>query len=272
MHTTAAIPPGGAIRRDTYVLTHVFGITLVLALLAEVAHHSGLDLAVARLFFDADTNGFPWRTSRLLEMLGHRIVLVLPVGVAVAALAAALASHWFPMLKPWRGTLWAVALTCGLGQLAISQLKHHTALPRPYNLSMFGGYAGYPAHFWARSRQDAGGALPSNHAGAGYALLSLYFAGWAMGRPAWRWGGLAIGICAGLLFSMVRIMQGAHFLSQTLWSACVMWGVASILFYAVITRRRRASHDGGLSTAPGGLAPDLHPSRMPGSHNENAGT
>jgi membrane-associated PAP2 superfamily phosphatase len=241
MQTTAAIDGReGAIRAHTYLFTHVIGITLLLALLAELAHGSGLDLAVSRVFFDAQANGFPWRASRLLELLGHRVILVLPVGVAVGAMAAAVSSHWFPALKPWRGTLWAIALTCGLGELIILQLKHHTALPRPYNLSMFGGYASYPAHFWARSRQEAGGALPSNHAGAGYAMLSLYFAGWALGRPAWRWGGLAIGIVAGLVFSTVRIMQGAHFLSQTLWSACVMWAVASILFYGVITRRRHA--------------------------------
>jgi membrane-associated PAP2 superfamily phosphatase len=103
---------------------------------------------------------------------------------------------------------------------------------------MFGGYANYPLHFWASSRREAGGALPSSHAGAGYALLSLYFAGWAMGRPSWRWGGLALGIAAGLVFSIVRIMQGAHFFSQTVWSACIMWFIASLLFYRLIAGPR----------------------------------
>jgi membrane-associated PAP2 superfamily phosphatase len=225
-----------SIRAGTYLLTHVFGITLLLALLAEAVNRSGLDLAVSRLFFDTTANSFPWRASRALELLGHRLVLVLPVGVAIAALTAAIASHWFAVLRPWRGALWAVALTCGLGQVVITQLKHYTALPRPYNLAMFGGFANYPDHFWAVSRREAGGALPSNHAGAGYALLSLYFAGWAMRRPGWRWVGLAIGIGAGVLFSVVRVMQGAHFVSETIWSACVMWGMASILFYPLITR------------------------------------
>jgi membrane-associated PAP2 superfamily phosphatase len=240
MHTIASAPRKSPTRPDTYLLTHVLGITLLLALLAEGIHHGGVDMALSRLFYAPDINAFPWRTSRLLDMLGHRIVLILPVGVAISALAAAIASYWFPVLRPWRGTLWAIALTCGLGQVIISQLKHHTALPRPYNLQLFGGYANYPLHFWASSRREAGGALPSNHAGAGYALLSLYFAGWAMDRPRWRWGGLAIGIGVGLVFSVVRVMQGAHFLSQTVWSACVMWALASILFYPLIVRSRAA--------------------------------
>ncbi|AOB29774.1 acid phosphatase [Bordetella sp. H567] len=240
MHSHVSPSGQGAIRAETYLFTHVFGVTLLLAVLATAINYSGLDMALSRFFYDAASGGFPWRASRVLETLGHRVVLVLPVGVAIAALAAALASHWFPALRPWRGTLWAIALTCGLGQLIISQLKYHTALPRPYNLSMFGGYANYPNHFWAMSRRQAGGALPSNHAGAGYALLSLYFAGWSMRRPAWRWGGLAIGVGAGVVFSVVRIMQGAHFLSQTVWSACVMWAVASLLFYPLLTRPRPA--------------------------------
>jgi membrane-associated PAP2 superfamily phosphatase len=219
-----------------YVLTHILGVSLLLALCAEAAQHSGLDMAVARLFFDPATHSFPYRSSRVLDMLGHQAVLAFPVGVAMAALAGALASYRFPVLRPWRATLWGIALTCGLGQMIIVQLKHHTALPRPYDLDVFGGYAAYPLHFWATSRRDAGGALPSGHAGAGYALLCLYFAGWAASRPAWRWGGLAIGIVAGLAFSLVRIAQGAHFLSQTLWSASLMWCLASLLFYSVLTR------------------------------------
>lgn len=231
-------------RPFVYLLTHVLGISLLLAICAAAVQYSNIDMSVARVFFDSNLRAFPLRNSRVLEMLGHHAVLALPVGVAIAALGGALASYRFPILRPWRAVLWGIALTCGLGQVVITQLKHHTALPRPYDLSMFGGYAAYPAKFWAAARRDAGGALPSGHAGAGYALLCLYFAGWAAGRPAWRWGGLAMGIAAGILFSAVRITQGAHFLSQTLWSACVMWCLASVLFYPAIARSRN-----GASTA-----------------------
>ena len=70
----------------------------------------------------------------------------------------------------------------------------------------------------------------------------LYFAGWALGRPAWRWWGLAIGILAGAGFSVVRILQGAHFLSQTLWSAALLWFLAAVFFSPLI-----AARPGGLS-------------------------
>ncbi|HAP27055.1 MAG TPA: acid phosphatase, partial [Achromobacter sp.] len=139
--------------------------------------------------------------------------------------------------RRWRGVALAVAATCLSGQLLITQLKHHTMLPRPYDLETLGGYTPYPVDWWTWARARAGGALPSGHAGAGYALLTLYFAGWALGRPAWRWSGLAIGVAAGAGFSAVRILQGAHFLSQTIWSAALMWLLAAMFFYPLIAGR-----------------------------------
>jgi membrane-associated PAP2 superfamily phosphatase len=66
--------------------------------------------------------------------------------------------------------------------------------------------------------------------------VSLYYAGSAAGRPAWRWRGLAIGIAAGVLFSIVRVAQGAQFTSATLWSAAVDWTVCATLFFPLLCR------------------------------------
>jgi len=237
-------PPSAAFPPARYALIHVLGVTLLLSLLAAQAQRSGLDLAVAQALYDPAARRFAWAGADWLELLGHRAVLALPVGMALAALAGALASYRVARLRPWRGTLWALLLTCALGQVLIAQLKHWTALPRPYDLALFGGRAAWPVHWWAASRAEAGGALPSGHAGAGFALLALYFAGWARGRPAWRWGGLALGVAAGGLFAAVRILQGAHFVSQTLWSAALMWLLASLCFWPVLARiaRRASAH------------------------------
>lgn len=85
-------------------------------------------------------------------------------------------------------------------------------------------------------RRDAGHCMPSGHAGAGFALLALYFAGWAAGRPVWRWRGLVIGITADLAFSGVRMMLGAHFESATVWSAAITWTLAALFFLPLVCR------------------------------------
>lgn len=234
-----------ALRKPTaasYLFSHVIAVTLVLACLAWWANASGLDLRIARALFDAALDDFPLHSNRWLDLIGHRMVLALPIGIALAAVGVVAASYRIPAWRPWRGPALAVAATCLAGQLLVNQLKHHTTLPRPYDLDTLGGYTPYPLHWWTWARAKAGGALPSGHAGAGYSMLALYFAGWALGRPAWRWWGLAIGVLAGAGFSVVRILQGAHFLSQTLWSAALLWFLAAVFFSPLI-----AARPGGLS-------------------------
>jgi len=234
-----------------YLSGHIVAGTLLLALLAVAAQRSGLDMAIARALYDPGGAQFPLRHAPWLEWLGHRLLVALPVATALAALAGALASYRHEAWRPARGALWALVLACLAGQVIIMQLKHHTAMPRPYNLDLFGGDTPWPSGWWASSRSGAGNALPSAHAGAGYALLTLYFAGRALGDGRWRWWGLAAGVAAGLTCSLVRILQGAHFLSQTLWSATVMWLVASLVFYPVLARRRisRRPRPGSCRTA-----------------------
>ena len=88
------------------------------------------------------------------------------------------------------------------------------------------------------SGRARGHCLHSGHAG-GHALLCLYFAGWASGRPAWRWGGLAIGVGARLVFSLVRMMQGAHFASATVWSAAIDRTVCALVFFPLLCHPAR---------------------------------
>jgi len=220
-----------------YLCSQLIGVTLALACLAWWANASGLDLRIARALFDPVLDDFPLHVNRWLDLLGHRMVLALPIGVALAAVGVAAASFRIPAWRAWRGPAMALAATCLVGQLVANQLKHYTTLPRPYDLQTLGGYTPYPLHWWTWARARAGGALPSGHAGAGYSMLTLYFVGWALGRPAWRWWGLAVGVAAGAGFSGVRILQGAHFLSQTLWSAALLWFLAALFFYPVIAGR-----------------------------------
>lgn len=187
----SSLPPPAATRPTpaAYLATHVLGVTLFLACLAWWANASGWDLAIARALFNPALDDFPLHTNRWLELIGHRMVLALPIGIGLGAIAVAAASYRIPAWRSLRGPALALALTCIAGQLAITQLKHYTTLPRPYDLDTLGGYTPYPQSWWTWDRGKAGGALPSGHAGAGYSLLALYFAGWAVGRPGWRWWG-----------------------------------------------------------------------------------
>lgn len=76
--------------------------------------------------------------------------------------------------------------------------------------------------------------FPAGHASAGFALMAFYFVGRARRQPLLAWAGLATGLVAGSLLGFGRMLQGAHFLTHTLWAGLVCWAVILILYLAVI--------------------------------------
>jgi membrane-associated PAP2 superfamily phosphatase len=238
----AAAPPvrPAAASVVDYAALHPALIPALLFAAAWFVQHSPFDMAIANAFFDPTASDFGWRQSLLLDILGHQTARSLPTIVGGISLAALAAGDAIPRLRPWRALLFTTGCAMLLGAVLINVMKTLTSEHCPSDIVEFGGIVSYAADraapFWAATRQSAGHCLPSGHAGGGYALLSLHFAGWAAGRPAWRWGGLAFGIVAGLLFSVVRVMQGAHFASATLWSATVDWTVCALVFRPLLCR------------------------------------
>jgi membrane-associated PAP2 superfamily phosphatase len=224
-----------------YVAVHLLLVPAVLAACAWLTQYGRLDMTISGLFFDPASHAFAWRHAMWLDVLGHEAARALPVFVGALAFAAGLAGFALAPLRPWRAVLLTLGAAMVAGPLLIAQLKTMTTLHCPVDEQEFGGIVSYALDqagpFWAASRHSAGHCSPSGHAGGGYDLLALYFAGWAAGRPVWRWQGLAIGVAAGLLFSIVRLMQGAHFASATLWSAAVDWTVCALLFMPLLCRR-----------------------------------
>jgi membrane-associated PAP2 superfamily phosphatase len=232
-------PPRVSARR--YVALQLVLIPGLIAVLAWVCQYGALDMLLSRLFVDPASHAFAWRDSVLLEVLGHQAARGLPVLVGGIALSAGLAGWVVTPLRSWMSILLTIGATMLAGPLAVGVLKGMATQHCPIDLQAFGGIVDYAADragpFWAATSQSAGHCLPSGHAAGGFALLSLYFAGWAAGRPSWRWRGLALGVGAGLVFSLVRIAQGAHFASATLWSAAILWTTCAALFLPLLCQR-----------------------------------
>jgi membrane-associated PAP2 superfamily phosphatase len=238
-------PPPPDVDPSRYVATHLLLVPAALALLAWLCQHGAADMALAHRFVDATGHRFALGDSALLDVLGHQAARGFPFLVGAVALAGAVAGRASSALRPWAPILLALAAAMLVGPTIINLLRGWTTQHCPNVLQAFGGVVDYAADrdgpFWARSRQSAGHCLPSGHAGGGYALLALYFAGWAAGRPNWRWRGLAVGLIAGVSFSIVRIVQGAQFASATLWSAMIDWTVCAALFLPLLCRREPRS-------------------------------
>jgi membrane-associated PAP2 superfamily phosphatase len=200
-------------------------LTLSLQLFVLAWDASGLDLPLARLAGAAD--GFPWREHWLLAGVlhegGRRVSWLLALALCL--------SVWWPIgplaqLAPRRRL--QLAVTTLLGALAVSLLKMGSHTSCPWELAEFGGLAQYASLWSLVPDGGAGHCFPAGHASSGFTFIGGYFAFRGTdSRVARRWLVAALG--AGILLGLGQQWRGAHFMSHTLWSLAVCWGVACLV-------------------------------------------
>jgi len=200
-------------------------ITASLLAIALAWDASGLDLPFARLAGGA--GGFAWRDSWLLASVAHEGGRLLAWLLALA-LCLGVWWPWGPLALVEQRNRLLLATSTLLGALAVSLLKAGSHTSCPWELADFGGLARYASH-WGLARDGGGGhCFPAGHAASGFTFVGGYFAFRASHpRIARRW--LAAALAAGTLLGLAQQWRGAHFLSHTLWSAVVCWGVACLL-------------------------------------------
>jgi membrane-associated PAP2 superfamily phosphatase len=250
--TIAIEPPAGGAQapwqRGAGVAAGIWLPPLILVALALYAHVGGLDRAIADATYDAASGRFPWRESGAMELLGHRLMRSLATGAWVALALATLATVLVRRLHAWRRLLVATTLAMALGPAIVVVLKSFTAFPCPWSLARYGGVAA-EASRWFTTPAAAGHCFPAGHAAGGFSLLALAFGLAAAGRRRPASIMLAVALAFGTVAAAVRTLQGAHFLSHSLWSAAIDWWVAA----AIIAH----------ATGPGRTRTTVSPPRWP---------
>jgi membrane-associated PAP2 superfamily phosphatase len=205
---------------------------------------AGFDSTVSGWFFDPLTRVFPLRNNLLVETIGHRLMKELVVIICCWAIALYLLSFVLSEVRPHRRVLLFLWLAMACAPLTVALLKTVSSRHCPWDLLEYGGFAPHLSLFEAVPPPAAPGrCFPGGHASAGFSLLAFYFVGQALGNRRLALLGLWCGLGAGMLFGLVRIAQGAHFLSHNLWSAVVCWFVTLVVYTLVI--RVRDKPDGG---------------------------
>lgn len=175
-------------------------------------------------------DGFVTRT--LVHEGGKRLSALAWLGVAACAILAWRRPAW----RAWRKPLLYLALAVLLSTSIVAWMKSWTHVDCPWDLAGFGGTRSYHDLLAALPpRAPAGRCFPAGHASAGYAWLALFFF-FERTRPAWRWRGLAAGLCAGVVFGVSQQLRGAHFASHDAWTVMICWLVALLLHRAMFIR------------------------------------
>lgn len=232
LFTPLPVPALDASRR--WLLAQSALLFLGALLLYGTFERTDLDRRLAHALFDAELGLFPLRHSWFLEAVMHK--------AAKQATYVLVAASLYLCWQGWRGRLaWLPArnaLLAAIGMLAIplatSTAKLLTARYCPWDLIDFGGYAPYLGLFEAAPPWlKAGQCFPAGHASTGFLWIVWAVALKPAGPRAAR-AALVAGVLAGGVLGTARMLQGAHFLSHTLWTLWLAWAVSVSL--AVLVR------------------------------------
>jgi len=162
------------------------------------------------------TNLFPWRQLYLLDRT-PAIILV------VSALFFAAYSYKNKELKSWRkaAVFLLLFLIIGPGLIVNAGLKDHWGRPRPREIIQFGGKKEF-LQTWQKGVSGGGRSFPSGHSSAAFFMIAPFFI-YRRSKPSLARNWLVGGVLFGVLMSITRIVQGAHFLSDNLWAFSIIY-------------------------------------------------
>lgn len=210
-------------------------VLLILALIGTLPFWlTDLDISAAALFYHPGAED-PWFESQqplwLFLYQSAPVLIALVALGSLAALAAGSLSKRFRRLR--LPALLLIATTVlGPGLIVNAVLKDHWGRPRPHQTVELGGTQAYLPPL-VMGEAGKGKSFPCGHSSAGF-LFSAFFLIWLRRRPWLAVLALLGSIGLGTLLGIARMTAGDHFLSDVIWSAVIVYGLAVVLYYFIL--------------------------------------
>jgi membrane-associated PAP2 superfamily phosphatase len=204
----------------------VFFLVATTALIAV----SGADLAISSRFWI----GGKWPVGdQLFWQLLYKLDRIPSIFLGTVGLIVFALSYLRCNCVRWRkpGAYLVLLLILGPGLLVNSVFKEQWGRPRPREVVEFSGNKQF-LHPWQKGESGKGRSFPSGHSSAAFYMAAPYLIYRRTNRKracCWLTGGILFGI----IMSIARITQGAHFLSDTLW-AFGMVALCALLLAALL--------------------------------------
>jgi len=219
-----------------FLLGWDIGLPIVLLIIGTVLFRiTDWDMALLRNWYHP-VRGWLGKSSPLFNLLYHYgnipALLVAISGLVLTGMSFQKVK-WFK----WRkiGAFLVLSMLLGPGLLINTILKDNWGRPRPRNLMEFGGKYQYEAVL-SRDSQSSGQSFPCGHASMGFYL----FVPWFVLRKNHRRlaiGSLGAGLVCGTAIGIARMAQGAHFASDVLWAAGLVYLTAAAVFHLLNMQR-----------------------------------
>lgn len=211
------------------------GLPLALMALLLWLDPQGVDFALEHLFYEPGL-GFIGRHNFWLEDILHDRAKQVVIALGVLAIVGFLLSLLLVKWRTWRRPLGYLVLALGISTSIVTPLKKLTAVQCPWSLSEFGGAQAFSPLLGERPATDKPGRCwPGGHASAGFSLFAVFFA-LRDRRPRSARIALAVALTLGTLFSIGRMLQGAHFLSHNLWTLLFDWLICALCYRWLLYR------------------------------------
>jgi lipid A 4'-phosphatase len=206
-------------------------LILGLVILSRLAVILDLDRTLARPFYDPhllwelDLNPF----IRFLDEYGPLPGVILGAG----SLVLFVISRYKRVFVTWRPYLALIVLTTFLGPGIVVNVifKDNWGRPRPREVVEFGGPWEY-REFYQPGIPGRGKSFPSGHVSAGFTMVTFFMLRRKLGRWAFILGGA--GLAWGVVISCARMLQGAHFFTDCLWSFGLVTLTALFVQYVIL--------------------------------------
>lgn len=213
-----------------------FAFPFMLAVLLLIFEPTRLDFAISDLFYQTG-DGFIWRYNFVFERFLHNSAKKIMIAVAYLLGIGFILSLFIGRLKPFRRQLGYTALAIALSVGMVALLKKTTHVHCPWSLIQYGGTELFTPLFEHLPKTTAkfGTCWPGGHAVSAFALFALFFA-LRDSYPRTAKAVLAFVVSLGILFSVARMMQGAHFFSHNLWTALISWLICGSLYWMILYR------------------------------------
>lgn len=212
------------------------GLPAVVAAILVLLELTTLDMDLAKLFYDPMAGGFIGRHSFLLEDILHDRAKEVVIAFSLLAVLGFIGTFFITWLKPFKRELGCLVLSLALATSFVTPMKAVTAVQCPWSLKEFGGKETYSELLSPRPATDKPGRCwPGGHAATGFTLFALFFV-LRDRRPRLARQALVFAFTLGTVFSLGRMMQGAHFFSHNVWTAVFCWLICLGCYYYILYR------------------------------------
>lgn len=208
-------------------------IILLLALLVVI--YPDIDLAVSHLFFDEQSKTFPLDGPFLNGFSdGLQLFFRYLSWLLLLMLILSLIPYIRKILPDSRKLLFIVlVIIIGPGLVVNSLFKNNFGRARPAQIEEFGGTKHFSPAFVISDQCDKNCSFVCGDAAGGFSFLAL-----ALLASRRRKIYISMALGAGITFGLMRIVQGAHFLSDVIYSGIFTVTIVYALYWLVIKTHR----------------------------------